>query len=102
MEARDGQVLNMSGPMFGRTSHFCSALGAPSQPEKVTTVGEPCLKLLSVGSRDKVLRRSTFSLGWSTMGRVAATSVARIYADVNAKLGPSWHEYGEPGTICSV
>ena len=29
------------------------------------------------------------------MGRAAATSVARIYADVNAKLGPSWHEYGE-------
>jgi hypothetical protein len=29
------------------------------------------------------------------MGRVAATSVARIYTDVNAKLGPSWHEYGE-------
>lgn len=28
------------------------------------------------------------------MGRAAATSVARIYADVNAKLGPSWHEYG--------
>ncbi len=45
---------------------------------------------------------STFLLGWSTMGRVAATSVARIYTDVNAKLGPSWHEYGEPGTICSV
>ena len=35
------------------------------------------------------------------MGRVAATSVARIYADVNAKLGPSWHEYGELGAICS-
>ena len=29
------------------------------------------------------------------MGRVAATSVARIYTDVNAKLGPSWHEYGQ-------
>jgi casein kinase II subunit alpha len=29
------------------------------------------------------------------MGRAAATSIARIYADVNAKLGPSWHEYGE-------
>ncbi|KAI0001576.1 Pkinase-domain-containing protein [Russula vinacea] len=27
------------------------------------------------------------------MGRVATPSVARIYADVNAKLGPSWHEY---------
>jgi casein kinase II subunit alpha len=29
------------------------------------------------------------------MGRVATPSVARIYPDVNAKLGPSWHEYGE-------
>lgn len=28
------------------------------------------------------------------MGRSAAKSVARVYADVNAKLGPSWHEYG--------
>lgn len=36
------------------------------------------------------------------MGRVATPSVARIYADVNAKLGPSWHEYGEPGAISSV
>jgi casein kinase II subunit alpha len=33
------------------------------------------------------------------MGRVATPSVARIYADVNAKLGPSWHEYGELGAI---
>jgi hypothetical protein len=36
------------------------------------------------------------------MGRVATPSVARIYADVNAKLGPSWHEYGELGAISSV
>jgi len=28
------------------------------------------------------------------MGRAATKSVARVYADVNAKLGPSWHEYG--------
>lgn len=28
------------------------------------------------------------------MGRSAAKSVARVYADVNTKLGPSWHEYG--------
>ncbi len=28
------------------------------------------------------------------MGRSATKSVARVYADVNAKLGPSWHEYG--------
>ncbi|THH12933.1 hypothetical protein EW146_g7228 [Bondarzewia mesenterica] len=27
------------------------------------------------------------------MGRVTTTSVSRVYADVNAKLGPSWHEY---------
>jgi hypothetical protein len=43
-----------------------------------------------------------FSSLWLTMGRVAATSVARIYADVNAKLGPSWHEYGEFRAINSV
>ena len=28
------------------------------------------------------------------MGRTPTKSVARVYADVNAKLGPSWHEYG--------
>lgn len=28
------------------------------------------------------------------MGRSSTKSVARVYADVNAKLGPSWHEYG--------
>ena len=28
------------------------------------------------------------------MGRAATKSVARVYADVNAKLGPTWHEYG--------
>ncbi|OBZ79038.1 Casein kinase II subunit alpha [Grifola frondosa] len=27
------------------------------------------------------------------MGRAATKSVARVYADVNAKLGPSWYEY---------
>lgn len=35
------------------------------------------------------------------MGRVATPSVARIYPDVNAKLGPSWHEYGELAAIRS-
>lgn len=30
----------------------------------------------------------------SAMGRTPTKSVARVYADVNAKLGPSWHEYG--------
>ncbi len=28
------------------------------------------------------------------MGRNGAVSVARVYADVNAKLGPDWYEYG--------
>jgi len=28
------------------------------------------------------------------MGRTSTKSVARVYVDVNAKLGPSWHEYG--------
>lgn len=28
------------------------------------------------------------------MGRTATRSVSRVYPDVNAKLGPSWHEYG--------
>ncbi|KAI0932553.1 hypothetical protein AcW2_001150 [Taiwanofungus camphoratus] len=27
------------------------------------------------------------------MGRTTPKSVARVYADVNTKLGPSWHEY---------
>ncbi|KAF8078282.1 kinase-like domain-containing protein [Lyophyllum atratum] len=27
------------------------------------------------------------------MGRSTTKSVARVYADVNARLGPSWHEY---------
>ncbi|KAG6910588.1 hypothetical protein DXG01_009539 [Tephrocybe rancida] len=27
------------------------------------------------------------------MGRSSTKSVARVYADVNARLGPSWHEY---------
>ena len=40
------------------------------------------------------------------MGRVATPSVARIYPDVNAKLGPSWHEYGElaaiQSSVCSL
>ncbi|KAG5352039.1 hypothetical protein C0989_004031 [Termitomyces sp. Mn162] len=28
------------------------------------------------------------------MGRSTTKSVARVYADVNTRLGPSWHEYG--------
>ena len=28
------------------------------------------------------------------MGRSTNKSVARVYCDVNARLGPSWHEYG--------
>jgi hypothetical protein len=28
------------------------------------------------------------------MGRTSTKSVARVYTDVNARLGPSWHEYG--------
>lgn len=28
------------------------------------------------------------------MPRSQTKSVARVYADVNARLGPSWHEYG--------
>ena len=28
------------------------------------------------------------------MGRPSTKSVARIYPDVNSKLGPSWYEYG--------
>ena len=30
----------------------------------------------------------------TSMGRSSTKSVARIYPDVNARLGPSWHEYG--------
>ena len=30
----------------------------------------------------------------SIMGRTAPKSVARVYADANVKLGPSWYEYG--------
>jgi casein kinase II subunit alpha len=29
------------------------------------------------------------------MGRSSTKSVARVYADVNARLGSSWHEYGQ-------
>lgn len=28
------------------------------------------------------------------MGRSSTKSIARVYPDVNARLGPSWHEYG--------
>jgi casein kinase II subunit alpha len=28
------------------------------------------------------------------MGRSTTKSVSRVYCDVNARLGPSWHEYG--------
>jgi hypothetical protein len=28
------------------------------------------------------------------MGRSTNKSVSRVYCDVNARLGPSWHEYG--------
>ena len=28
------------------------------------------------------------------MGRATTKSVARVYADVNSKLGSSWYEYG--------
>ena len=31
---------------------------------------------------------------FSPMGSSSTKSVARVYADVNTKLGPSWHEYG--------
>ena len=36
------------------------------------------------------------------MVRVAAASVARIYADVNTGLGPSWYEYGEFSGVISA
>lgn len=68
--------------------------------QRTNCVGKLCPKLFS-WSPARSAPSSTFLYGWSTMGRVAATSVARIYADVNAKLGPSWHEYGELGAICS-
>lgn len=35
------------------------------------------------------------SFGVPNMGRSANKSVSRVYADVNGKLGPSWHEYGQ-------
>ena len=37
------------------------------------------------------------------MGRSSTKSVARVYPDVNARLGPSWHEYGpvSPHSILS-
>lgn len=31
----------------------------------------------------------------TVMGRTTPKSVSRVYADVNAKLGPSWYEYGQ-------
>lgn len=37
---------------------------------------------------------TTSTVNSSAMGRTPTKSVARVYADVNAKLGPSWHEYG--------
>jgi casein kinase II subunit alpha len=33
------------------------------------------------------------------MGRSATKSVARVYADVNSRLGASWYEYGMIATI---
>jgi casein kinase II subunit alpha len=29
------------------------------------------------------------------MGRSSTKSVARVYADINARLGSTWHEYGQ-------
>jgi hypothetical protein len=43
--------------------------------------------------RSLVLRR-LYSTS-TRMGRSSTPSVSRVYADVNAKLGPSWHEYGQ-------
>ena len=37
---------------------------------------------------------SYFHSSTNIMGRTTAKSVARVYPDVNALLGPSWHEYG--------
>jgi hypothetical protein len=64
-------------------------------------VGDLCPNLFSVVTPESLLRQSSFLLVWPTMGRVATPSVARIYPDVNAKLGPSWHEYGELAVIQS-
>ena len=36
------------------------------------------------------------------MGRTQTKSVARVYADVNAKLGPSWYEYGSCNIFLSA
>lgn len=36
------------------------------------------------------------------MGRTQTKSVARVYADVNAKLGPSWYEYGAVNVCLSA
>jgi hypothetical protein len=45
---------------------------------------------------------TTGSVNSSTMGRTPTKSVARVYTDVNAKLGPSWHEYGQSQSFRSA
>ena len=42
----------------------------------------------------------TVTINPACMPRNTTKSVSRIYADVNGKLGPSWHEYGaSPSTF---
>ena len=48
----------------------------------------------SKASRPLSATTTTSTVDSSVMGRTPTKSVARVYADVNAKLGPSWHEYG--------
>lgn len=47
-----------------------------------------------VASRPLSPTTTTGTVDSSVMGRTPTKSIAKVYADVNAKLGPSWHEYG--------
>jgi len=57
------------------------------------------ISFLLVVNNAAFLSDLTLSYIHSLMGRSSTKSVARVYADVNSRLGSSWYEYGTIGMI---
>ena len=83
------KILDMLWPVWGRVGRRfgCGRVRhcRPGRPVIADLIG--CSHPLSATTTTGVANSSV-------MGRTPTKSVARVYADVNAKLGPSWHEYG--------
>ena len=77
-------------PVFTLESKSEMTFLSDVQEANVISVGNDNLLLLL--HRQRLVRRPASPL--FPMGRSSTKSVARVYADVNGRLGPSWYEYG--------